>query len=69
MQAELRETIDLKESWNDNRTDCPPFDVGWDKVMLKNIVDQLSAWDRNDINEVNRLNAQMQELAKHGSKI
>lgn len=64
MRRELREDIAIRESWNDNRTDEVPFDVGWDKTMLHYVECQLAAWESGDHEEVNRAATRMNDLCE-----
>lgn len=48
MRRELSQIIIDKESWNDNRLDAMPFDVGWDRVMLQKVDACLDAWASGD---------------------
>lgn len=69
MRDEIQQTIIDKEYWNDNRDDAPPFDLGWDRVMLQCVNGQLEAWERDDIDTVNKWNRRMQELTdRHESE-
>lgn len=66
MIRELEQTIRDKESWNENRLDAPPFDVGWDKCMVDVARKELAAWERQDIPEANRLANRMQVMVENG---
>ena len=63
IQSELNQTIADKRSWNDNRQDQPPFDLGWDIVMLDAVTKHLEAWKANDMEAVNRCVDKMFQLA------
>lgn len=63
IRDELQQVVNDKEWWNENRKDAEPFDVGWDRVMLRNASDQIEAWESGDIEKANSLNAKMQEIA------
>ena len=64
MRDELQQTIIDKESWNDNRPDAEPFDVGWDRVMLRCVTKQLEAWEADDMEAVKRWNDEMNSVAE-----
>ena len=64
MCDELQQTITDKESWNDNRTDCEPFDVGWDRVMLQCVTKQIEAWEADDMDAVKRWSDKMNGIAE-----
>jgi len=63
MQAELEQTIRDKEWWNDNRTDAEPFDIGWNRVILRYVNLQLEAWGRGDVASATKWNIKMHEWA------
>lgn len=64
MQSELEQSIRDIERWNNSRLDAPPFDVGFEKVMLQCVRGQLEAWEQDDMESVNRWQSRMNELAK-----
>lgn len=67
MQHHQRETIAVKEWWNNNRLDASPFDVGFDKTLLRLIDRQLDAWIARDVEAANKWNDQMQSLVSQPS--
>ena len=63
MRSELRQNIADKQSWNDNRQDQPPFDLGWELVMLDAVTKHLEAWEANDMQAVEVWSDKMVQLA------
>lgn len=61
MRTELQQTIVDKEWWNENRADAPPFDLGWDRVMLKLTTEAVEAWESGDYDKANRLQERMND--------
>ncbi|MBW3538743.1 MAG: hypothetical protein KY476_00585 [Planctomycetes bacterium] len=64
MRRDLRDTIAMKESWNDNRPDEMPFDVGWEKTVLRYVEKSLEAWAIDDIAAVNHWMGKMNEATR-----
>lgn len=58
---DLKELIIDKQSWNDNRPEEMPFDVGHELVELKRMEAMLAAWDRGDITAVKSMQAESEK--------
>lgn len=68
METELCQMITDKESWNDNRTDAEPFDVGWEKVLLQCVSNELKCWHAGDIEGVRHWGQKMAEIIDRNDK-
>ena len=62
MQLETQQILIDKRSWNENRLDAQPFDLGWDIMMLRHVDECIEAWARNDMEAVNNCYRRMVEL-------
>lgn len=51
----FEELIADKEWWNENRTDCAPFDIGAQLVKLREAREALASWDSEDKSTFNRI--------------
>jgi len=63
MKRELEQLIIDKEWWNENRRDVMPLDLGWERMLLQCVNEQLAAWDKNDLPAVNLWNSKANRIA------